>query len=108
MFIEQSFDLCALAQVWSNYKHHSTIKFLIGITPQGMVSYLSRCAGRRISDKMIVEQSDLINYLLPRDIVIADRSFTCDDYDHMAYAEVKIPPFTKGKKQLEKFQVNWS
>ena len=26
----------------------------------------------------------------------------------MALAEVKVPPFTKGKKQLEKIQVDWS
>lgn len=26
----------------------------------------------------------------------------------MALAEIKIPPFTKGKKQLEKVQVDWS
>lgn len=28
-------DLRVHAKVWSHYKHHSTIKFLIGITPQG-------------------------------------------------------------------------
>ncbi len=26
----------------------------------------------------------------------------------MALAEIKIPPFTKGKKQLEKVEVDWS
>ena len=26
----------------------------------------------------------------------------------MALAEIKVPPFTKGKKQLEKVQVDWS
>ena len=26
----------------------------------------------------------------------------------MALAEVNVPPFTKGKKQLEKIQVDWS
>ena len=45
---------------------------------------------------------------MPGDIVIAGIGFTCDDYARMAYAEVKILPFTKGKKQLEKVQVNWS
>ena len=45
------------------------------------MSYISRCAGGRISDKMIVEQSNLIRrFLLPGDVVIADRGFTCDDY----------------------------
>lgn len=108
VFIEQPTDLRARAQVWSNYKHHSTMKFLIGITPQGTISYVSKCAGGRISDKQIVEQSNLINYLLPGDVIIADRGFTCNEYARMALAEVKIPPFTKGKKQLEKVQVDWS
>ena len=47
-------------------------------------------------------------YFLTGDIVLADRGFTCDDYARMAMAEVKIPPFTKGKKQLEKIEVDWS
>ena len=33
VFVERPSDLLARAQMWSNYKHHSTIKFLIGITP---------------------------------------------------------------------------
>ena len=58
--------------MWSNYKHHSTIKFLI-ITPQGTISYASHCAVGRISDKEIVEQTHLINYLLPGDKIISIR-----------------------------------
>ena len=42
------------------------------------------------------------------DVVLADRGFTVDEYARMAMAEVKIPPFTKGKKQLEKIEVDWS
>ena len=55
VFIERPSDLLARAQVWSNYKHHSTTKFFIGITPQGTVSYVSCCVGGRMSDKEIVE-----------------------------------------------------
>lgn len=39
---------------------------------------------------------------------MADRGFTCDEYARMAMAEVKTPPFTKGKKQLEKVDIDWS
>lgn len=65
IFMERPTDLLARAQVWSNYKHHSTVKFLIGITPQGTISFLSPCVGGRMSDKEITEQSELIKHLLP-------------------------------------------
>ena len=32
--MERPTDLMARCQVWINYKHNSTIKFLIGITPK--------------------------------------------------------------------------
>lgn len=65
IFIEQPSNLLARAQVWSNYKHHATLKFLIGITPQGTISFVSQCAGGRISDKEITEQSGIMKSLLP-------------------------------------------
>jgi hypothetical protein len=108
IFMERPRDLLARAQVWSNYKHHSTLKFLIGITPQGTISYVSKCVGGRMSDKEVFEKSNLIDYLLPGDVVLADRGFTCQDHVRIAMAEVKVPPFTRGKQQLQKVDVDWS
>ena len=65
VFMERPSDLLARAQVWSNYKHHSTMKFLIGITPQGTISFVSRFAGGRMSDKEITEKSGIMHHLLP-------------------------------------------
>ena len=39
--------------------------FVIGVTQQGTIPYVSRCMGGRMSDKEIAEQSSLLNYLLP-------------------------------------------
>lgn len=41
-------------------------------------------------------------------IVLADRGFNIQESVSMYCAEVKIPPFTRGKKQLSKFEVDSS
>ena len=36
VFCERPRDLLARAQTYSHYKHINTVKFLIGVTPQGV------------------------------------------------------------------------
>ena len=38
IFCERPKPLKARAQTYSNYKHHNTVKFLIGIAPQGVIT----------------------------------------------------------------------
>ena len=55
IFIEKPTNLLARAQTFSSYNHHNTIKVLIGITPQGTISYVSEASGGRTSDKFLTE-----------------------------------------------------
>ena len=105
VFIERPSNLQARAQTWSSYKHHNTVKFLLGITPQGTVSFLSRAWGGRASDTYITENSGLLDNLLPGDLVLADRGFNIDDSVGCVCAQVKTPAFTKGKSQLSAVDV---
>ena len=43
VFTDRSSNLLARAQTWSQYKHHNTAKFLIGITPQGKAINYNFC-----------------------------------------------------------------
>jgi len=100
VFTDRSSSLLARASTWSQYKHHNTVKFLIGITPQGTISYISPAYVGRTSDKHIVEDCGILNYLLPGDIVMADRGFKVEESVGFSGARLVIPAFTKGRSQL--------
>ena len=105
IFCDKPTNLLARAATFSTYKHHNTVKFLIGISPQGAVTFISDAWGGRASDKHITEASGLLDKLLPGDLILADRGFDIQDSVAAFYAEVKIPAFTKGKKQLAPLEV---
>ncbi|XP_077993128.1 uncharacterized protein LOC144447095 [Glandiceps talaboti] len=105
IFIDRPSNLKARAQTWSSYKHHNTVKFLIGIAPQGGVSFISKGWGGRVSDKYLTEHCDLLQNLVNGDIVLADRGFDIADSVGYYCATLKIPAFTKGKSQLPALEV---
>ena len=108
IFIERPKNLKARAQVYSNYKKHSTVKFLISISPLGVVNFLSQAWGGRATDIKITRESGFISsrYHHPGDQILADRGFTLkDDFAAGCSAELIIPAFTKGKSQLSANEV---
>ena len=102
MFCERPTDFMASlrAQTYSHNKGHNTVKFLIAITPQGLISLISHGWGGQISDKHLTEHSELLNKLVPGDLVLAEET-VC-----MYYAELATPAFTEGKKQLSGREVD--
>ena len=105
IFVERATNLLARAQTYSAYKHHNTVKYLIGITPQGTVSYISDSWGGRTSDKYITEHSNFLQNLIPGDTILADRGFDIHDSVGSYSSQLKIPAFIKGKNQLSAIDV---
>ena len=108
IFIETPSSFEARAKTYSNYKKHNTLKFLIGVTPCGTVSFLSKCWGGRVSDKVITQDSSFLQMLEPGDIVLADRGFTLHDDVALHGGTFKIPAFISGKKQLSQKEAETS
>lgn len=106
VFIERPSNLKARAETWSSYKHHNTVKFLIGITPQGAISFLSKSWGGRTSDRHITENCGFLDFIMPGDMVLADRGFDISDIvGSLCGGQVQIPAFTKGREQLSPLDV---
>ncbi|XP_062576036.1 uncharacterized protein LOC134237904 [Saccostrea cucullata] len=105
LFIERPSNLEARAQTWSQYKHHNTVKFLIGISPQGVISFISNGYGGRSPDKFITNDCGFLEKLEYGDIVLADRGFDIAESLAQVSCELRIPAFTKGKSQLSALDV---
>ena len=103
--LEKASDHEARSQTYSSYKSRNTLKYLIGIAPQGVITFISKGWGGRVSDKHLTENSGFLQKLLPGDLVLADRGFDIEESVAMYRATLAIPAFTRGKQQLSKREV---
>ena len=69
------------------------MKFLVGITPYGKISFMSKAYGGRVSDKEITSKSGFYEKLEYGDLVLADRGFLIEEELAANGAALAIPPF---------------
>ena len=87
-------------ELFSNYKHHTTLKGLIGISPRGAITFISQLYTGSISDREIVARSGFLD--LPfedNDSVMADKGLTIQDLLPLGVS-VNIPPFLGSSTQM--------
>nr|CAH0101517.1 unnamed protein product [Daphnia galeata] len=84
--IQKPSDPIHQALTWSEYKGCNTLKFLVSITPDVLINFVSTGYGGRITDEHITAQSRFHDKLKPGVLVMADRGFK------------RIEPFISGKK----------
>jgi hypothetical protein len=77
---------CCQTKTYSRHKGTTTVKFMTGISPTGVINFVSPAYGGRVSDKIIFEQSKLIKKLdMYKDEIITDRGFLvkeiCDNHN---------------------------
>ncbi|KAI8425262.1 hypothetical protein MSG28_007055 [Choristoneura fumiferana] len=63
------------ALTWSEYKNANTFKYLISCTPDGLIRFVSKGYGGRVSDIDLVEHCKFLDSLEPRSSILADRGF---------------------------------
>ena len=83
-----------------NYKNSNTFKALIGISPDGVITFVSSLYPGSISDKELTKQSGLLDLLQSGDSVTADKGFDIEDELILLGVTLNIPPFLRGKNQF--------
>ena len=65
------------SSTWSNYKQHNTAKYLVGVTPNGAISFISPTFVGSISDPELTRCSGLLSKLDGKGkvSVMADRGY---------------------------------
>ena len=91
--------------LYSNYKSHMTYKSLVGISPAGVVTFISDLYSGSISDKQITRLSGLVDLCEKGDSIMADKGFLISDLTTPKGVDLIIPPFKKKRLQLSKREV---
>ena len=105
IYIEQP-HLPELQQItFSNYKNTNTYKALVGISPAGVITFVSSLFSGNISDKELTKRSGILDLLEPGDSVMADRGFNIEDELILRGVHLNIPPFLHGKSQLSETEM---
>lgn len=98
--IQRPKKLCCQITTYSHYKGASTVKFMTGITPGGLISFISKPYGGRCSDKAIFDQSGLINLLDKNNAIMVDEGFLIDEVCIKNDIKLLRPPFLRDKRQF--------
>ncbi|XP_065905880.1 uncharacterized protein [Dysidea avara] len=99
-YVERPSSLLSQCSTFSAYKNNNTVKVLIGITPSGVISFVSKCYEGSISDRKLVEVSGLLEKLEPGDQIMADKGFQIQDLLAPLGVQLTIPPFLASKAQM--------
>ena len=81
----------------TSYKSHNAARGLIGIAPHGAVTFVSELYGGHCSDKAIVENCGILQFLEERDSAMADIGFEIQDLLAKKKVYLNIPPFMRCK-----------
>ena len=85
-------DMSVQKETFSNYKSRNTFKALVGVAPNGVITYVSNLYPGSRSDKAIVQHCGILNQLAPGDLVLADKGFLIHDIMPQGVS-VNLPPF---------------
>lgn len=84
-------------RLYSQYKKNYTVKFLLGVSPGGSITVVSKAYGGRASDKFITSDSGLYDLCEFGDAIMVDKGFAIEDECQQYLLTMIRPPFMRQK-----------
>ena len=100
IFIQTPKDLELQSCTWSDYKHHNTLKFLVGVGPNSAINFLSDVYEGKASDKQITIESGLLDILPKYSTLMCDKGFNISHECAQKSIYLQVPPGRKGASQM--------
>ncbi len=93
VFVQAPSSLSLNSELYPHCKGHDTFKCLVGISPGGLVTFVSNLYAGGISNKEITKQSGILDLLEPGDEIMVDKGFEIEDLLRPIGCSLVIPPF---------------
>ena len=90
--IAKLYEFDSKSWTYSHYKHRNTFKGLVGVSPNGAITFVSKLYPGSCSDKEIVQHALVLEKMSPGDIVLADNGFLIQDLMPPGVS-LNLPPF---------------
>ena len=88
---------------YSTYRSMNSFKALVGVAPNGVITFISKLYVGSTSDKHIVQKCGILNHFVAGDLILADKGFLIQNIVP-AGVSVNIPPFLEHGK-LSKHEI---
>lgn len=99
--VQHSSCLKCKTRTYSQYKCSHTVKVLIGISPSGVITFVSEAFGGRISDKYIFMYSKILENREQGDAVMVHKDVSVQDECTRAGIQLIQPPLTPTECEQE-------
>ena len=102
IFIQTPKDHRLQKIMWSQYKHHNTVKLLVSVAPNSTIVFVSNAYSGNISDKELTNRSNFLDLVEPYSSIMADKGFNISNECIARRIELIVPPGKRGKSQMSK------
>jgi len=97
IFIETPKDPLLQTSTWSDYKHHNTLKFLVAVSPNSTITFVSPAYPGRNSD---TRASGFLDKVDAYDEIMADKGFLIQNDCDIRHITLSVPPGRRGSSQM--------